>query len=83
MWSLSIVLVLMSDNQQNSEEMNKLFTISYLKSQKLDCVDGPVHVVLDPLVQLDEVFLGYDVVGVEIQDVVEEVFELVLLEARQ
>ena len=83
MWSLSIVLVLMSDNQQNSEEMNKLFTISYLKSQKLDCVDGPVHVVLDPLVQLDEVLLGYDVVGVEIQDVVEEVFELVLLEARQ
>ena len=83
MWSLSIVLVLMSDNQQNSEEMNKLFTISYLKSQKLDCVDGPVHVVLDPLVQLGEVFLGYDVVGVEIQDVVEEVFELVLLEARQ
>ena len=84
MWSLSsIVLVLMSDNQQNSEEMNKLFTISYLKSQKLDCVDGPVHVVLDPLVQLGEVFLGYDVVGVEIKDVVEEVFELVLLEARQ
>ena len=83
MWSLSIVLVLMSDNQQNSEEMNKLFTISYLKSQKLDCVDGPVHVVLDPLVQLGEVLLGYDVVGVEIQDVVEEVFELVLLEARQ
>ena len=83
MWSLSIVLVLMSDNQQNSEEMNKLFTISYLKSQKLDCVDGPVHVVLDPLVQLGEVFLGYDVVGVEIQDVVEKVFELVLLEARQ
>ena len=73
----------MSDNQQNSEEMNKLFTISYLKSQKLDCVDGPVHVVLDPLVQLDEVFLGYDVVGVEIKDLVEKVFELVLLEARQ
>ena len=83
MWSHSIVLVFMSDNQQSSEEMNKLFSISYLKSQKLDCVDGPVHVVLDPLVQLDEVLLGYDVVGIEIQDVVEEVFELVLLEARQ
>ena len=65
------------------EKVIKEQIVNLLESKVLCCVDGPVHVVLDPLVQLGEVFLGYDVVGVEIQDVVEEVFELVLLEARQ
>ena len=57
--------------------------MNFLKCEVLGRVDGPVHVVLDPLVEFDEVLLGDDVVGVEIQDVVEEIFELILLEARQ
>ena len=39
--------------------------------------------MLDPLVKLHEVLFGYDMVGVEVQDVVEEILEFVLLEVRQ
>ena len=55
----------------------------FLKCEVLNCVDRPVHIVLDPLVQLDEVLAGDHVVGVEIQNVIEKVFELVLLEVGQ
>ena len=57
--------------------------MNFLKSQILCSVDRPVHVVLDPLVQLHEVLFRYDMVGVEVQDVVEEILEFVLLEVRQ
>ena len=74
----------MSHNQTELRGNREPTSLSfYLKSKKLNCINGPVHVVLDPLVELDEVLLGDDVVGVEIQDVVEEIFELILLEARQ
>ena len=56
---------------------------SHLQSEELFRIDRPVHVVLDPLVKLHEVFFRYDVVGVEVQDVVEEILEFVLLEVRQ
>ena len=55
-------------------------SMNLFQSQKLDGVHGPVHVVPDPLVELDKVFHGDDMVGVEVEDVVEEILELVLLE---
>ena len=57
--------------------------VGYLECQELNCIDRPVHVVLDSLVELDEVLFRDDVVSVQIQDVIEEIFELILLEARQ
>ena len=65
------------------EKVIKEQIVNLLESKVLCCVDGPVHVVLDPLVQLDEVLAGDYVVGVEIQNVIEKVFELVLLEVGQ
>ena len=55
----------------------------FLKCEVLNCVDRPVHVVLDPLVQLHEVFFRDDMVSVEVQNVIEEILEFVLLEVRQ
>ena len=39
--------------------------------------------MLDSLVELDEVLFRDDVVSVQIQDVIEEIFELILLEICQ
>ena len=39
--------------------------------------------MLDPLVQLHEVFFRDDMVSVQVQDVIEEILEFILLEVRQ
>ena len=57
--------------------------MNFLKCQILNSIDRPVHVVLDSLVELDEVLFRDDVVSVQIQDVIEEIFELILLEICQ
>ena len=54
-----------------------------LKSEELVGIYRPIHVMLDPLVQLHEVFFRDDMVSVEVQNVIEEILEFVLLEVRQ
>ena len=53
------------------------------ESEEVQSVDGPVHVVADAVVEAVKVLLGDHMVGVEVEDVVEEVAELLLLESRQ
>ena len=52
------------------------------ESEEVQSVDGPVHVVADAVVEAVEVLLGDDMVGVEVEDVVEEVAKLLLLKPR-
>ena len=52
------------------------------EGEEVQSVDGPVHVVADAVVEAVEVLLGDDMVGVEVEDVVEEVAKLLLLKPR-
>ena len=52
------------------------------ESEEVQSVDGPVHVVPDAVVEAVEVLLGDDMVGVEVEDVVEEVAKFLLLKPR-
>ena len=51
-----------------------------MKGEKMRLVDGPVHIVANPVIEIIEVLLGDDVIPVDVEDVVEEVDKLVSLE---
>ena len=51
--------------------------------EEVQSVDGPVHVVADAVVEAVKVLLGDDMVGVEVEDMVKKMPELLLLKPRQ
>ena len=50
--------------------------------EEVQSVDGPVHVVSDAVIEAVKVLLGDDMVGVEVEDMVEEVAKFLLLKPR-